>query len=198
MTSNAPSAGSAARPRTALVVPGIGYTPARPLLHYARAVLEQHGWDVRELWWEVPGTFQQFTEGERLAWVERQVVAAVEAEGCGLLVGKSLGTLAAGIATERSLPAIWLTPLLTTEPVLAALDACVAPTLLVGGTADPLWDAEAVRRLPHKILEFDGADHSLQLPGDAVGSVALLGRLVETMDRFAGGAAHTSGPPEPL
>ncbi|MFE1328968.1 hypothetical protein [Streptomyces microflavus] len=29
--------------RVALVVPGVGYSPARPLLHFAREVLRQHG-----------------------------------------------------------------------------------------------------------------------------------------------------------
>ncbi|WP_049570575.1 alpha/beta hydrolase [Streptomyces sp. SBT349] len=190
MTSNAPSAGGPARSRTALLVPGVGYTPARPLLHYARAVLEQHGWDVRELWWEIPGTFQQFTEGERQSFVERQVVTAIEAEGCGLLVGKSLGTLAATIAADRALPAVWLTPLLPAEPVVRALSRAKAPTLLVGGTGDPLWDPAAVRELPHEVLEFADADHSLELPGDAVGSVALLQRLVEALDRFAEGVTR--------
>ncbi|HEY6737831.1 MAG TPA: hypothetical protein VI076_03205, partial [Actinopolymorphaceae bacterium] len=41
--------------RVAIVLPGRGYTPAGPLLHYARAVLVHHGWTVQEIWWpELP------------------------------------------------------------------------------------------------------------------------------------------------
>lgn len=43
-----------AHDRVAVVVPGVGYSPARPLLHFARGVLLQHGWTVQELWWRVP------------------------------------------------------------------------------------------------------------------------------------------------
>jgi hypothetical protein len=201
MTASPPSPPSAHSPRsphpphsargaTALIVPGVGYTPARPLLHYSRAVLEQHGWTVRELWWEVPGTFSRFSDAEHRAWVERQVVAVIEGEGCGLLVGKSLGTLAAGIAADRALPAVWLTPLLVSAPVLGALGRAKAPTLLVGGTADQLWDGAAARELSHELLEFTDADHSLELPGDAVGSAALLQRYVTDLDRFVGGLSR--------
>ncbi|ONK13640.1 alpha/beta hydrolase [Streptomyces sp. MP131-18] len=179
------------RPAGALLLPGAGYTPARPLLHYARAVLEQHGFTVRELWWETPGTFVRFSDAERTAWVERQVVAALAAaDDCRLIVGKSLGTLAAGIAADRALPAVWLTPLLRTGAVAGALRRTPARTLLVGGTADPLWDSAVAGELPHETLEFPGADHGLELPGDVVGSAALLQTYVRAFDRFAGGLAR--------
>ncbi|MFG2985905.1 hypothetical protein ACGFYQ_32435 [Streptomyces sp. NPDC048258] len=93
-----------ARDRVALVVPGVGYSPARPLLHFARGVLLQLGWTVQELWWKVPDDLSQFTVDDRVAWVERQVAQAVDAEAgaCRLLVGKSLGSLACGNHRTRS------------------------------------------------------------------------------------------------
>lgn len=38
--------------RVVIVLPGVRYTPARPLLHYARSVALAHGWTVQEVWWE--------------------------------------------------------------------------------------------------------------------------------------------------
>ncbi|MEQ7010863.1 hypothetical protein ABN028_32245 [Actinopolymorpha sp. B17G11] len=49
--------------RIAIILPGGGYTPAGPLLHFARAVLVRHGWTVQELWWD--------TQAWPGAWVER-------------------------------------------------------------------------------------------------------------------------------
>jgi hypothetical protein len=52
----------------------------------------------------------------------RGEVAAVLAgvAGSPLLIGKSLGTVAAGVAADRALPAVWLTPLLTQPWTLGA------------------------------------------------------------------------------
>ncbi|MEO3750496.1 alpha/beta hydrolase [Streptomyces sp. B6B3] len=176
----------------ALVIPGAGYSPARPLLHYARAVLRSHDWTVRELWWQPPDDLAELAPADRAAWVREEVVTAVAAEGgdCGLLVGKSLGSLAADLAADRGLPAVWLTPLLAAEHVVRAVARSTAPTLLVGGTGDGLWDAENARALasrpPVESLELPGADHALELEGDPVRSVAVLQQVVARLDRFVG------------
>lgn len=174
--------------RVALIIPGAGYSPARPLLHFARAVLLQHGWTVQELWWQIPEDFRQLSAEERATWVEGQVGAAVDAEdgACRLLVGKSLGSLAAGFAADRQIPAAWLTPLLTSDQVVRSLERATAPALLVGGTGDELWDVRIARELPHQILEIPSADHALEIPDDAVASAGLLQQVVSRLDRFIG------------
>jgi hypothetical protein len=174
--------------RVALVVPGVGYSPARPLLHFARALLVQHGWTVQELWWRVPDDFSQFTADDRTAWVEGQVAQAIEAEAgaCRLLVGKSLGSLACGIAADRNIAAAWLTPLLTIDHVVRALQRAEAPTLLVGGSADKLWDSRIAESLRHDVLEVPSADHALELAGDVAGSVDVLRQVVSRLDNFIG------------
>ncbi|MFE7483118.1 alpha/beta hydrolase [Streptomyces sp. NPDC057552] len=178
--------------RVALVVPGVGYSPARPLLHFACSVLRQHGWTVQELWWQVPGDFPQIPVADRIAWVERQVTRAIDAEAgaCRLLVGKSLGSLACGIAADRNIPAAWLTPVLTLDHVARALQRAQAPTLLVGGTADQMWDARLAESLPHEALEVPSADHSLELADDAEGSVEVMRQVVSRLDRFIGSLAR--------
>ncbi|MCX5357907.1 alpha/beta hydrolase [Streptomyces sp. NBC_00124] len=178
--------------RVAVVVPGVGYSPARPLLHFARGVLLQHGWTVQELWWQIPDDFSQFTADDRIAWVERQVSQAIDAESgaCRLLVGKSLGSLACGIAAERTIAAAWLTPLLTNDHVARALQRAQAPTLLIGGSADKLWDSRIAKSLRHDVLEVPSADHALELADDATGSVDVLRQVVSRLDRFIGSLGH--------
>ncbi|MFE2420553.1 alpha/beta hydrolase [Streptomyces hokutonensis] len=174
--------------RVAVVVPGVGYTPAMPLLHFARAVLLQHGWTVQELWWRIPDDFSRFTVEERIAWVEAEVARAVDAEAgaCRLVVGKSLGSLGCGVAAERGIAAAWLTPVLTIDQVVRGLGRAQAPTLLVGGDADKLWDSRVAGSVGHEVLEIPGADHSLELAGDAEGSVDVLRKVVSRLDRFVG------------
>ncbi|MCK2217674.1 hypothetical protein MF672_028345 [Actinomadura sp. ATCC 31491] len=80
--------------RVAVLLPGAGYVPARPLLHFARAVLVQHGWTVQEIWWEAPATRDPDELG---GWVAGQARAALDAERDArrlLVVAKSLATFA--------------------------------------------------------------------------------------------------------
>ncbi|MFC7244591.1 alpha/beta hydrolase [Catellatospora aurea] len=172
--------------RLAIILPGGGYTPARPLLHLARNVLAHHGWSVRELWWTPPATIDM---DERAAWVVAQAVAAVEAESAKriMLVGKSLGTFAAPVAAERGLPAIWLTPLLFHSSVVDALGATEAPTQLIGGTGDHSWDPRLADDLGLACLELPGADHALEHPDDPVRSAENLVRVTRCMHGFVAG-----------
>ncbi|GAA3226950.1 hypothetical protein [Nonomuraea helvata] len=172
--------------RVAVLLPGGAYVPARPLLHFARVVLVQHGWTVQEVWWEPPAG-DVFAERE--AWAVERAREAVAAESAAqvLLVGKSLGTLAAPIAAERGLPAIWLTPLVTFDSVVGALRRSEAPTLLVGGTADKSWDGEVARGLGHPYLEVPDANHGMEIFGDPVASARALTDVTEAMHRFVAG-----------
>lgn len=171
--------------RTAVLLPGRGYTAARPLLHLARTVLMNHGWTVQEIWWDVLGGLD---EARAPGWVTEQARMALAAEEAStvLLVGKSLGTLAAPLAAERGLPAVWITPLLHKQGLVDTLAASDAPALLIGGTGDPSWPAGAAERTGKEYLELPGADHSLELKGDAVGSARFLVRVTEAMEAFVG------------
>ena len=100
------------------------------------------------------------------------------------MVGKSLGSLAAPAVAQRGLPAIWLTPLLDDDKVVAALRATSAPTLLVGGTGDPSWDCTVARSLDLALHEVPDADHSMLLPGPLVISARVLGGVATAMEDF--------------
>ena len=175
-----------------LLLPGRAYSPAAPLLDFAERALLQHGFTVRQIWWDT--TTRGAEEPE--PWVRRHVAAALaeeqEHEGVGdevLVVGKSLGTRAASYAAERDLDAIWFTPLLV-EPVLAeAIAANAGRQLLVGGLADELWDAAVARELGEggcEVLEVPDADHSMGTE-DAVRTAQIHLEVARAVDAFLAG-----------
>lgn len=174
----------------AVVLPGRGYPPAAPGLAYAGYVLRAAGWRVRDVWWDPPANGSLSLEGE-VAWVGDQLAAAAsDVDGPVFVVGKSLGTYGARLAAERSYPAIWLTPLLTDPVLVEGIRANPARQLLVGGTADRLWDAEVAASLAAAgcdVLQIDGIDHGLIDPADPVRSADALAEVTRAMARFVAG-----------
>lgn len=167
--------------RVAVVLPGARYLPFAPLLWFARGVATSRGWSVLEVWDEY---VDHRLEPRR--WVEERAEAALARAGASrvLLVAKSISSGAVHLAVERGFPGVWLTPLLHIEDIAAGFDRLEAPALLVGGTADESWVAETARQAGHPLLELEGADHSLQLPGDPLGSIDVLRRVVDRIDVF--------------
>jgi pimeloyl-ACP methyl ester carboxylesterase len=122
---------------------------------------------------------------EQEDWVCGEIRPLLDAlGGRPLLIGKSLGTHAAALAAERDLPAVWLTPLLTLPWVAGALRRASAPFLLVGGTADEVWDGALARGLSPHVLEVEHADHGMQVPGPLLNSIAVLARVVTALTDF--------------
>ncbi len=167
----------------AVVVPGRMFGPAAGMLMYASAVAERRGATVRRHSWsrEPPAPLDPAVEG----WVAAEVTPILDTlGGSPLLIAKSLGTNAAALAAVRGLPAVWLTPLLTVPWVSAALGRASAPFLLVGGTADEAWDGTLAGRLSPYVLEIEGADHGMYVPGPLTDSIAVLARLVMAVEEF--------------
>ena len=171
----------------ATLLPGRGYGPQAPLLYYSRLLLRSRGWAVRTVRWEqVPG-FDP-TDHPAIAAYAREALATAD-PARDVVVGKSLGSLALPAAAERGLPGIWLTPLLAIEDVRRAAARAAGTALLIGGTADPYWDAGAAAATGAEVFEVPGADHSLERPGDldttlAVHS-AVLTRIAARLDALA-------------
>jgi len=167
----------------ALVAPGRAYSPAAPLLDFARLALLQHALTVQQLWWDSTSRGDEDAE----AWVRRHVAAAHAREDADhvLVVGKSLGTRAASYAAERGLDAVWFTPLLVDPVVAEGIAANPGRQLLVGGLGDELWDPAVARELADagcEVREVPDADHSMGTP-DAVRTVEIhleVARAVDT------------------
>jgi len=169
--------------RVAMLLPGAGYLPAAPLLWFAREGLMADGWSVLQVWDE----WDRSEDAPR--WVDDRYNAALDFVGevaKRLVVAKSITTLALPTATEQGLPGAWLTPLLDEPGLRATLETSTVPALLVGGTADPAWDSELVHMLETpEALELEGADHSLQYPGDPRSSIDALMVITDRIRRFA-------------
>ncbi|RKN48451.1 alpha/beta hydrolase [Micromonospora endolithica] len=177
----------------AVVIPGGKFGPGAPLLMYAGDVAEQRGATIHRYSWsqEYPKPDQPEIE----TWVDGEIAPLIDTiSGRPLLIGKSLGTNAAAIAAERALPAIWLTPLLTLPWVADALGRATAPLLLVGGTADNVWDGDLARRLSPYALEVEGADHGMYVPGPLTESIAVLSRVVGAVEEFLDAIGWPSQP----
>jgi len=173
--------------RWAVILPGANYLPDAPLLWFAREAIVMAGYNVLAVW----DTFDRKTDGQ--AWVDQRTQAAL-AHVTGvqpLLVAKSLTTLAAHIAAERSLEAVWLTPIIAADhplasAVVAGLKQATRPCLLVGGLADWSWDAAVARSIPDaRVVEIADADHALQVPGNVERSLDALRSVTHAIGEFA-------------
>jgi len=104
--------------------------------------------------------------------------------GTAVVFGKSLGSMGAPVVAERGLAAVWFTPLLTNPDVVAGLRRAGGPFLLAGGTADEYWDGRLARSLTPHVVEVDGGDHGLFVPGGLAASAAVLGDVMTVVERF--------------
>jgi hypothetical protein len=144
--------------RTAIVLPGATLA-GMPVNAFAIEGVLSRGWRAILVWDEFLDRSQ-----DGVQWVNARLDAAVSYAGDAkqfLVIGKSLSTLAAGAAADRGWPAVWLTPLLRNDDIVAMLRRRTAPALLVGGTADGSWDGALARELSDDVLELEGADHGL-------------------------------------
>ena len=171
----------------AIVLPGRGYTSIGAAIRIPVLALEQRGATVTDV------TYPPAGDGP-IDWsalcvdVVAQIVERASAARCDRLtfVAKSLGTrvLAAiaselpTVATVASIEAIWLTPLFGHATVRDGAGATGWRSLLVAGTADPYHDPDGfdlvARTLGAATVLVDGADHSLEHPGDALRTIDTL------------------------
>jgi hypothetical protein len=172
--------------RWVVVLPGMQYTTQAPLLWFAREAAAGGGHTVLEVLDSLPDGDEPF------AWARDRARRALDHarassgdDGEIVVVGKSLASAAAGLAADRLLPAVWLTPLLDRPRVVDDVARASRPALLVGGSADETWQPDA---LPDsgllEIVHLDGLDHSLQRPGDPAASLQALGAVTDRVGRF--------------
>ena len=153
---------------------------------YARLAVERRGGHARPIVWEPARGSDYDRQRVRVAsQVESAVDELTAATGVApVIFGKSLGSLAAPVAADRGLAAVWFTPLLTDEPTVTALRRATGPCLLVGGTADRFWDGRTARSLPAEVIEVSGADHGMFVPGRMAASAAVLGQVITAVEDF--------------
>lgn len=164
-----------------VVLPGRQYTPDAPLLFFATQVLLMRGYDVRQIWWDAP---ERGSGTDEIEWVGEQFDAAVAGwVGRVLVIGKSLGTLAAARAAARGYDAAWLTPLLTDHEAVEPLLSFPASQFVITGSSDPYLDRAVLDALPGTRLLVAG-DHILRVPGDAAAMVTSHEQFVRAFDEW--------------
>lgn len=174
--------------KVALVLPGAGYSPAHPLLEFGRQSLLQHGWTVQQVWWDQPSN--ERSDSETAAWVCDQARAAIDHEVAAdrlLLLAKSLGTLASPVAAEHRLDAIWMTPLFQHPRSIEAIERNAgngARQLLVGGGADPSWNADRAGELGCEVLDLPEVSHFAHVPGDVIRTVEVHLQITHAVEAF--------------
>lgn len=170
-----------------VVVPGRLYGPQAPLLDLAGQALADLDATVETVTWTVPDGLPEiaaepFVRSHVLAALHRLATTAPGLRP--VVIAKSLGTHAAGLAAERQLPAIWLTPLLYDDVIAAAIARNPAPALLVGGTRDPSWNPTAAAGTGKAVVTIDDADHGLRPMGPLRAYTDALGTVGTAMEEF--------------
>lgn len=167
-----------------MIAPGGGYGPDGPLLMYAALAARRRGAQSHPVMWDLPGAGGDLDD--LAAMVHSRVTGVLSSLDAAspVLIGKSLGSLAAPVAADRGLAAVWLTPLLTVPAAVAALRRATRPFLLIGGTADQFWNGDLARSLTPYVTEVTDADHGMLVPGPLAASAAVLGEVTTAVERF--------------
>lgn len=166
-----------------LVLPGRQYTPDGPLLFFATQAALMRGWNVRQVWWEAPER-GSLPIADEMDWVGDQLNDALEDyTGRQVIVGKSLGTLAARRAADRCLDAAWLTPLLTEPDAAKPLLTYPASQFVMIGSSDPYLSREVLDVLPGTRLVVPG-DHVLRVADDVAAMVGSHEQFIRAFDAW--------------
>lgn len=164
-----------------MLLPGQYYPTRAPVLWFAREAATAQGWSAIEVLGE-PGL-----QDDPLGWERECAERALHQAGTArvVVIGKSLASFLTDLVNERDLPAVWLTPVLTEPVVTRGLARAARANLLVGGTADSVWDANSIPSNPMlEVLELEGVDHALQAPGRPTASLDALRQMIRAVERF--------------
>lgn len=183
----------------AIIFPGLRYSCDMPLLYYLNQVMLNQGIDVLQL------NSDYTTEAiKALPPTERLQVMVTDAQAALMtafpnmgytnliLAGKSIGTLplamliSSGTVPEAS--CIWITPLLHYPFVVDAALQHAGSSLFIGSKADETFEPENMELIKKKknvrAIVFNGADHSLLIPGDVLKSLNILDQVVHAYSDF--------------
>lgn len=182
-----------------VVLPGGGYGPLGAAIRLPVLALESAGADTVAV--EYAGSpFGGASEPEGSEFhraVREQVAAAAAGARRVSFVAKSLGTLALAaldpdVVASAAVEAIWLTPLFGRPEVRDGAVDRAWRSLLVAGGADGYHDERQHRAVAEAVgarsLVLAGADHRLEVRGDALATVDRLRLLTEAVIGFVGRA----------
>ena len=163
-------------PKLAVVFPGIGYGPDKPLLYYAARLPEN-----------VKGDRAKMEQAFELALKHtEQFLQNVDWHSYGsiLFISKSLGTIISSAYASRhdlTVKSILFTPLADT------FSFSLAGSIAFHGTADPWAETEIIQKLAQQkevpLFLTKNANHSLET-GDVLTDITILKTTMERVERF--------------
>jgi hypothetical protein len=162
----------------AVILPGMVYPTRAPVRWFAREAAMALGDSALEVLGE------SVERADELGWERDCAQWAIAEAGSArvVVIGKSLASLLAADISDRDLSAAWLTAPLTEPSTIDLLNGVRSPTLLLGGTADPMWNANVIPDNPAlEVVELPGVDYALQVAGDPVASLDALRQMTEAM-----------------
>jgi alpha-beta hydrolase superfamily lysophospholipase len=183
----------------AVIYPGLRYTCDMPLLYYPAELLREKGFDVLQVHNNYTSpVYQSLHAEDRMQWINADATAAVQTSlqqrsyEQVILIGKSIGTLALAhlveIGETQDAITLWLTPLLHQPLLVAAASLCKAPALFISGSTDPTYDPSALdcilKATGAEELVIEGANHSLEIPGDILASLNAMETILAEINAF--------------
>ena len=161
--------------KLAIILPGIGYTADRPLLHFCRRIVANHGYEIKQLHFTgFPSDVRGNREKMELCYVlarvqtrEQLLTVDLSAYDDILLIGKSIGTVVAAVLADLSderdrIRQVIYTPLEDTfsVPIRDAVVFTGGDDPWVGGESSRIAELCAKRNLPCHVIP--DANHSLE------------------------------------
>ncbi|MFF8345085.1 hypothetical protein ACF049_16565 [Cellulosimicrobium funkei] len=176
----------------AVVLPGgSGYTARSPLLHWTTAALVEQGWRVGAVEWTITAV-ERSRPQEFVSKIAEATFAEAPTSVARLVIGKSFGCHALPWAIERGLPGAWLTPVVTDEPIRAALAIAGPEHLAMGGDRDHMWTPDAVGQTSATLITVANADHAIESDEGWRASVEMQIPVLERVIAHAGARLATS------
>lgn len=184
----------------AVMLPGLNYSCDSPLFFYTTSICMAHSIDVLQLWANYnTSAFQSLSEKDQLRWLVEDATALITAGHAQrnyahlILAGKSISTLTLGALfgdsdAYQGAFAIWLTPLMRYPVVVRGMSRARPKSLFIGGSADRSLNANLLgtqhRFSYRENIIIEGADHSLQIPGDLPRSLDAMKEIVAAVETF--------------
>ena len=184
----------------ALLFPGMGYHKDKPLLYYAAKLASQYGYESMAVsFHDMPRKLRGNAEMMRTA-MELAVQQSMEQLGAVdlaqysevVLIGKSIGTIAAGAFAQscgRAVRQIWYTPLTGSFTFAPEPGTCIAFL----GEADPWSDVAALQQKAAEyhvpLYLYPACNHSLE-SGDVMQNLGVLQDVMQKTAQFLRGGAQ--------
>ena len=180
--------GAASIKKLAVLFPGRNYSTDSPLFYYAVRVLEEKGYDILKVNY---GDLPSESAEDAMSAVKEQALGAVK-EAVGrcyseyLFLSKSIGTIVAGYVEELlAIPVrhVFLTPLPGTLRYMKP-----GRCLVIAGGRDYVLKKDRLKDYCTSnqiaLWQADNGGHSLNVKGNPVESVRILGDVVRLLEEF--------------